>query len=55
MKTYKIEITETLQRTIEIEAENEDDALQGVKEFYDDCDIVLDANNFVDVEFSVVE
>lgn len=34
MKTYRIEITETLQKTIEIEASSDDEAINIVKSLY---------------------
>lgn len=54
MKAYKIEITETLQQTIEVEAEDENDALENIKSQYNDGDIVLDSDDFIDVEIEVV-
>ena len=50
MSIFKTEITETLQRTIKVEAENEGDALQKVKEMYKNEEIVLDSSDFVGVE-----
>ena len=51
MGIFKTEITETLQRTIEVEVENEGDALRKVKEMYKNEEIVLDSSDFVGVEF----
>ena len=51
MGIFKTEITETLQRTIEVEAENEGDALRKVKEMYKNEEIVLDSSDFVGVGF----
>lgn len=50
MKTYTIEITETLQRQIEVKADSEDSALALVQLQYSDCDIVLDSDDFIDVK-----
>lgn len=50
-KTYKIEITETLQRVVEVEAESENEAMDLVKEQYRNCDIVLDSTDFIGNEF----
>ena len=50
MSMFKTEITETLQRTIEVEAESEEDALQKVKEMYKNEEIVLDSSDFVGAE-----
>jgi hypothetical protein len=52
---YKVEIKETLARIIEIEAENEDEAYMKVKEQYKKCEIVLTAEDFIDVEISVLK
>lgn len=51
---FKTEITETLQRTIEVEAESEEDALQKVKEMYKNEEIVLDSCDFVGVEIKKI-
>ena len=53
MSTYKIEITETLQKIIEIEAQSKDKAFQKVKEMYNREEIVLDSSNYVDTEMNI--
>jgi len=55
MKKYKVEIEETLNRIVEVDAENEDEAYMKVKEMYKNCEIVLMAEDFLDVEFSVLK
>ena len=55
MKIYKVEIEETLNRIVEVDAENEDEAYMKVKEMYKNCEIVLMAEDFLDVEFSVLK
>jgi hypothetical protein len=52
---YKIEITETLQKTIEVEADNIEDALLKVKHQYRKEEIILDDTSYIDTEFKVVE
>ena len=42
MNKYKVEITEYLQRVIEVDAESEEDAITLVKEDYRKENIVLD-------------
>ena len=42
MNKYKVEITEHLQRVIEVDAESEEDAISMVKEDYRKENIVLD-------------
>ncbi len=52
MKKFRIEITEVLSRIVEIEAENEDDAIETVWQMYRNCDVVLDASDYVETEIS---
>lgn len=47
---YKIEITETLQRVVEVEADNLSNAILQVTRAYNDEEIVLDAMDFVGFE-----
>jgi len=51
MKTFKIEIQEFLSRVVEIEADNINDAFLKVNEKYKKSEIVLDYNDFVEVDF----
>ncbi len=53
MKKYRIEVTETLSRIVEIAAQDEDEALQTVKALYRSCDLVLDASDYMFTEFGV--
>ena len=53
MTKYRIEIMETLSRTIELEAENEDAAVNKVRQMYRNCDIILDASDYVGTEIGV--
>ena len=53
MTKYRIEVTEVLGRIVETEAENEDDAVEKVKRMYRNCDIILDASDYVVTEISV--
>lgn len=50
---FKIEITETLQRVVEVKANNLSEAISKVMEDYDNLNIVLDHDDFV--EFSIKE
>ena len=52
---YKIESTETLQKTIEIEAEDEIAAIQNVKILYRKEEVVLDDTSYIDTEFRVIK
>ena len=51
MKEYDVTITETLQKTVTVEAMSKDDAEQMAHDMWDDADIILDADDFVDVTF----
>ena len=53
MTKYRIEVTEVLSRIIETEAENEDDAIEMVRQMYRNCELVLDASDYVETEISV--
>ena len=47
---YNIEIKETLSRIIDIESDSIEEALKSVNSGIDNCDIVLDDNDFVNRE-----
>ena len=53
MMKYRIEVTEVLSRIVETEAENEDDAVEMVRQMYRNCGLVLDASDYVETEISV--
>ena len=55
MKIYKIQITETLQRVIDIEAKSLKDAMSIINTQYTNEDIVLDYDDFIgyDIDFKV--
>ena len=55
MKNYAVEITETLQLTVEVIAKSPDEAEAIVRANYNKTDYILDAEHFTDVEFSVTE
>ncbi|MBK9246969.1 MAG: DpnD/PcfM family protein [Ignavibacteria bacterium] len=55
MKPFKIEVIETLSRTIEIEANSMDEAYSKVREMYRDEEIVLDSDDYIDTEFIEIE
>ncbi len=54
MKKYKIEITETLQRTIDVKAANDSEAITKARNLYFDEKIVLDYNNYIDTKFDAI-
>ena len=55
MMKYRVEVTEILSRTVEIEAESEIAAVNKVRQMYRNCDIILDASDCIETEISVKE
>ena len=53
-KPFKVTITETLRKTVEVEAKNRQEAEQIVSENWKNSEYVLDADNFVEVEVASV-
>ena len=51
MKTYYIRATESLVKTVEVHAENEQEALQKAEDSYYNDEFELDYNDRVDTEF----
>lgn len=54
-QTFSAEITETLQKTVDVRAKNAEEAEALVRAAYKREEHVLDESNFVDVEFSTTE
>lgn len=52
LKTFYISVTETLNRIVEVHAEDEYEAIHKVSDAYYDGQIVLDSNDYVDVQFN---
>lgn len=52
MTKYRVVITEVLSRTIETEAESEAEAVDMVRQMYQNCDIVLDASDYIETKIS---
>ena len=50
---YKIEIKETLSRIIDIEADNENEAIIKAKTEYGNQNIILDDSNYIDTEINI--
>ena len=53
MKKYSIEVLEMLSRIVEVEASDEEDAIERVRQMYRKCEIVLDDSDYKVTEFSV--
>lgn len=52
MKTYEVTITETLQKTVAVEANSREEAERQVEQRWNDSEYILDADSFVGVDFS---
>lgn len=52
MKEFEVTITETLEKKITVEAMSKDEAEQAVRDMWNDADIILDADDFIDVSFN---
>jgi hypothetical protein len=55
MKTFAVEIKETLARTIMVPAVNEEAAIDVVKQNWEDGTFVLTAEDFVDVDYIIIK
>lgn len=51
MKEYDVKITETLEKTVTVQAESRDAAEEQVKDAYYNSEYILDAENFTGVQF----
>jgi hypothetical protein len=54
MREYEVEVVETLIRIVTVEAMSEEDAIKFVKYDYNNAELVLDSDDFFDVDFNVV-
>ena len=54
MKEYNVEVCETLIRIVTVEAMSEEDASKFVRYDYNNAELVLDSDDFFDVEFEIV-
>ena len=53
MKKYSIEVLEVLSRIVEMEASDEEEAIERVRQKYRKCEIVLDDSDYKETEISV--
>lgn len=51
--TFQIEIVETLSNIVEVVAENEQDALLKAQKMYQNEDVVLYSDDFIDTKFNI--
>ena len=54
MKSYEVEITETLRRTVTVDAHDYDEAIDKVREAWRRSEYVLDADDFLEAGFEIV-
>ena len=54
MKSYDVEITEPLRRTVTVEAHDYDEAIDKVHNAWRRSEIVLDADDFLEAGFEIV-
>lgn len=55
MARYRVKITEVLSKEITVEAGSHHEAYEKAKRLYRNCDVVLSADDFSDVDFRVEE
>ncbi|EHK2347313.1 DpnD/PcfM family protein [Clostridium perfringens] len=51
MKKFKVKIVETLEREVFVNANSKKEAMNIVQSLYENEDIILDSNDFKEVEF----
>ena len=54
MREYNVEVVETLIRIVTVEAMSAEDAIKFVRYDYNNAELVLDSDDFFDVEFEIV-
>jgi hypothetical protein len=54
MQKFSVEVVETSTRVIDINAISEDEAVKLVEELYRAGTVILDSNDFQDVEFNII-
>ena len=52
-RAFQIEIVETLNNIVEVNAENEQDALLKVRDMYRNEEVVLYPDDFIDTKFNI--
>lgn len=53
-KEYLVEVCETLVRIVTVEATSEEQALELVRHDYNNAELVLDADDFFEVDFNLI-
>ena len=52
MKEFEVTVTETMQKIVTVEAASREDAQSLVEDMWNQGDVILDAGDFIDVEFT---
>lgn len=52
-RAFQIEIVETLNNIVEVNAENEQDALLKVRDMYRNEEVILYSDDFIDTKFNI--
>ncbi len=55
MKKFTVEVTETLQRQIEVKAADKNEAISIVEDMYRSEEVVLDSGDYIDTEFNLID
>jgi hypothetical protein len=53
-KEYSVEVVETLIRIVTVEATSEEQAIEQVMNDYNNAELILDSDDFFDIEFEIV-
>ena len=53
MKRYYVSVTEHLNKVVSVDAESEDEAVSAVNDAYNNCEIVLDSEDFIGEQVQV--
>jgi len=54
MGEFEVEITEILSKKIKLKAKDQHEACKIAKKAYENCDIVLEADDFIEVKFNTI-
>lgn len=55
MKKYLVEITETYQKQITVKADSKEETMRKIKERYDNEEIILNEQSYIDTNFDVIK
>ena len=53
MKRYYVSVTETLNKVVSVDTESEAEAVSAVNDAYNNCEIVLDSDDFIGEQVQV--